>query len=135
MSRGIRRPDTRAAKARREYALGRAELRTDSVDRVAGTSPTSFPMKVEDPALRAMIDAALAKRGSKMPEPQWIKYVPASRRKLDVYIDTTAGRFTIIKAAGKDHCYVLRRDGVVIGRHERIVEAKAQVAALLEAVP
>jgi hypothetical protein len=50
------------AKARRAGALERMEFRSDSVQREAPAGATSFPLKKEDPELRAMIDAALAKR-------------------------------------------------------------------------
>lgn len=52
----------RRAKARREGALARNELRQDSIPREAAAGATSFPIKAEDPATRALIDAALAAR-------------------------------------------------------------------------
>jgi hypothetical protein len=54
----------RQSTAKREAALGRAELRETSEPREAPVSPTSFPVKKIDMDVRAMIDAALAKRSS-----------------------------------------------------------------------
>lgn len=48
-------------KAKRERALERAELRQPSEPR-APVGLTSFPIKVEDPETRKMIDSALAER-------------------------------------------------------------------------
>lgn len=54
------------ARARREGALARAEFRYPSAARTAAAGPTSFPIKAEDPAARAAIDAFLAReRGGK----------------------------------------------------------------------
>lgn len=54
----------RAARAKRSSALARGEFKNPSVARVSAAGPTSPAMKAEDPAVRAMIDAALAKRES-----------------------------------------------------------------------
>lgn len=54
----------RAARARRDGAIAREELRGPSQPRVAPSGVTSAPIKTEDAATRAMIDAALeARRG------------------------------------------------------------------------
>lgn len=50
------------AKARRGAALARVELGQPTVPRTSAAGPTSMAVKVEDPNIRAMIDAALAKR-------------------------------------------------------------------------
>lgn len=56
----------RRAMARREGALARAELRENSVPRESAVGPVSFPVKADDPATRAAIDAFMAKqRGRK----------------------------------------------------------------------
>ena len=55
--------NTRMAKAKRQAALNRNELRQPSVPRVSASGPTSAPVKAEDPETRKMIDAALAKLG------------------------------------------------------------------------
>lgn len=52
----------KAAKAKRDYALRRDELREASVPRASAASPTAMGVKVIDPDLRAMIDAAVAKK-------------------------------------------------------------------------
>ena len=49
-------------RAKQAFALERRELRQPSEAREAPASPTSFPIKTEDPAVRAMIDEALPKR-------------------------------------------------------------------------
>jgi hypothetical protein len=52
------------ARARREGALARAEFKYPSAPRTAPAGATSFPVKAEDPATRAAIDAFLStKRG------------------------------------------------------------------------
>jgi hypothetical protein len=48
------------AKARREGALARAELREPSEPRAAPQGATSFPVKVRDPGIDAAIQAFLA---------------------------------------------------------------------------
>lgn len=53
---------TRDAKAKRESALARLELRGPSSPRVASASPTSMPIKAVDPETRALIDEALKAR-------------------------------------------------------------------------
>lgn len=55
--------NVRRVKARRDKALARMELRGASEPRVAPSAPTSFPIKVQDPETRRLIDEALAKRG------------------------------------------------------------------------
>jgi hypothetical protein len=53
------------AKARRQGALERNELRQPSAPRQAAAGATSFAVKAEDPSDRAAIDAFLAaRRGS-----------------------------------------------------------------------
>jgi hypothetical protein len=52
----------RRARAKRSSALARNELRQPSVPRVSAAGPTSPAIKAEDPAIRAMIDAAIAER-------------------------------------------------------------------------
>lgn len=52
----------RRAKGRRAAALARVELGQTTVPRESAAGPTSMAVKAEDPAIRAMIDAALAKR-------------------------------------------------------------------------
>lgn len=49
--------------AKRQFALDRVELR-QSEAREAPAGATSFPVKVQDPATRAMIDAAIARRNA-----------------------------------------------------------------------
>lgn len=54
-----------AAKARRSNmlrALERPELRQPSASRQPAVSPTAMAVKTVDPAIRALIDAALARR-------------------------------------------------------------------------
>ncbi len=51
------------ARTKREYALQREELRGPSVPRASAAGPVSMGVKIVDPEVRAMIDAALAKRG------------------------------------------------------------------------
>ena len=55
--------NARKAKARRQHALDRRELREPSAPRVAAASATSFAVKTVDDETRRMIDEALAKRG------------------------------------------------------------------------
>ena len=50
------------AKGKREDALGRLEFRYPSEPRAAAAGATSFPVKADDPAIRKMIDEALALR-------------------------------------------------------------------------
>lgn len=52
----------RSAKARREGALARVELRTESIDRTSAEGPTSFAVKARDPGLQADVEAFLARR-------------------------------------------------------------------------
>lgn len=52
----------RRSTAKREAALGRAELREVSEPRESPVSPTSFPVKKIDMDVRAMIDKALKAR-------------------------------------------------------------------------
>lgn len=52
------------AKARRQSALDRTELRGDPTPRVAAASPMSMGVKTVDPETRRLIDEALARRGS-----------------------------------------------------------------------
>lgn len=58
-----REANLKKAKARRATALERNEFRVPSEPRTAPAGATSFPIKAEDPALRRMIDEAVAKRG------------------------------------------------------------------------
>jgi hypothetical protein len=51
------------ARAAQVRALARPELLLPSTPRQAADSPTSAPIKTEDPAVRAMIDKALRARG------------------------------------------------------------------------
>ena len=55
---------SRLAKAKRQQALDRVELRSKSAERIPADSPTSFPVKAIPESLRAMIDAALTKRAA-----------------------------------------------------------------------
>ena len=57
------RDNQRRAKGRRDSALQRMEMERPTEARQAASGITSPAIKAEDPALRAMIDAALAKRG------------------------------------------------------------------------
>ena len=57
--------NTKRAKARRQAALDRPELRGPSTPRLSAAGPTSMAVKAEDPATRRLIDEALAKRGSR----------------------------------------------------------------------
>lgn len=50
------------AKARRAGALARNEFRYPSSPRTSPEGATSFPVKAEDPATRAAIDAFLARQ-------------------------------------------------------------------------
>lgn len=56
------RSNARHAKAKRATALARIELGQPSTSRTAAAGPTSMAVKTCDPALRAIIDAAVAKR-------------------------------------------------------------------------
>jgi hypothetical protein len=50
------------ARTKRLFALKRAEFAYPSETRIAAAGVTSYALKAEDPAVRAMIDAAVAKR-------------------------------------------------------------------------
>lgn len=52
----------RRARARREGALARVELRQESTPRTSAAGTTSFAVKAEDPATRAAIDAFMSLR-------------------------------------------------------------------------
>lgn len=52
----------RRAKAGRERALARNELRQESTPRSSAAGATSFPVKAEDPATRAAVDEFLKNR-------------------------------------------------------------------------
>lgn len=52
----------KGARARRENAILRGELRLPSSERVASGGVTSMAVKAEDPAVRNMIDDFLARR-------------------------------------------------------------------------
>jgi hypothetical protein len=54
--------NTKAAKGRRLIALGRPELLKPTTPRRAASGVTSMAVKDDDPALRKMIDDALAMR-------------------------------------------------------------------------
>lgn len=54
--------DDKQARYRREKALARAELREPTQPRVS-VGVTSAPIKIEDPAVRSMVDDFLARRG------------------------------------------------------------------------
>lgn len=54
--------DPRGARARRDKALQRAELRGPSMPHTAPDGPTSAPIKMVDPDIRKMIDDAIAQR-------------------------------------------------------------------------
>lgn len=56
------RENAKRTKARRDFAIERRELRGDSHPRRPTASPTSFPLKAEDPVTRKLIDEALAFR-------------------------------------------------------------------------
>lgn len=58
------RVNIKAAKARRNLALARGELRTETTPRIFPTGVTSMAIKAEDPAHRQMVDDFLARRGS-----------------------------------------------------------------------
>jgi hypothetical protein len=66
MPRDLRKKEVdRRAKARRQYAIERNELREATVPRRAAAGATSFAVKVSDPEDRAAIDAFLeARKGS-----------------------------------------------------------------------
>ena len=53
------------AKARRDHALARIDLRSPSVPRDAAVGPTSHAVKKIDIETQRLIDAALEKRGVK----------------------------------------------------------------------
>lgn len=55
----------RRAKGRRSAALARVELGFPTSPRVPAAGATSMAVKAEDPATRALIDAALARRADK----------------------------------------------------------------------
>jgi hypothetical protein len=52
------------ARARRQFALDRTELRRSSELRQSAVSPTSFAVKKIDIETQRLIDEALAKRGA-----------------------------------------------------------------------
>lgn len=52
------------AKARRETALARVELREPSSPRSTADGATSFPIKARDPDVAAAVAAFLAKKGA-----------------------------------------------------------------------
>ena len=54
------RANARHAKAKRAAALSRAELGWPTTPRRPAAGVTSMAVKAEDPAIRAMIDAAMA---------------------------------------------------------------------------
>ncbi len=54
--------DPRQARQRRESALARGELRISTDERVPSAGITSMAVKRDDPAIRAAIDAFLARR-------------------------------------------------------------------------
>ena len=56
------RTNFRALQSKYMAALSRPELRLESVARVSPDSPMSMPIKAEDPEIRQMIDAALARK-------------------------------------------------------------------------
>jgi len=57
-----RRNDDRGTRARFAAALARPELRQPTSPRVAPQSPTSMPVKADDPELRRMIDEAIVRK-------------------------------------------------------------------------
>lgn len=63
MTRALKsRTNEKMFKARRDSAMGRPELRIPSEPRAPTAGPTSFPVKADDPAVRQMIDEAMARR-------------------------------------------------------------------------
>ncbi len=50
------------ARNKRHDALARHELSQPSTPRTSAASPTSFALKAQDPAIRAMIDAEIERR-------------------------------------------------------------------------
>ena len=54
----------RMARAKRDKALARGEIRGPTEPRTAAAGPTSFAVKVDDPENRRLIDEALARRGT-----------------------------------------------------------------------
>jgi hypothetical protein len=54
--------NTRKAKAKRQQALERNELRGPSTPHVSAAGPTSAPIKAPDPATEAMVEAYLKQR-------------------------------------------------------------------------
>lgn len=62
MSRNSPRIDVRQAMAKREMALARHELSAPTAPRIPSGGPVSMAIKAEDPAVRSMVDAFLAKR-------------------------------------------------------------------------
>lgn len=66
MPRNMRQGETqRRSKAKRDAALARTEFAYPSAPRVPASGATSFALKADDPNDRALIEAALAKRGPK----------------------------------------------------------------------
>lgn len=55
--------NARMAKAKRQKALDRNELRAASVPHVSAAGATSAPIKAPDPETAAMVEAFLRKRG------------------------------------------------------------------------
>lgn len=55
--------NTKRIKARRAHALARLDLREPSTPRSPAAGPISHSIKADDPAVRAAIDAFLARRG------------------------------------------------------------------------
>jgi hypothetical protein len=51
-------------RARRDKALMRPELRSDTVTREAAAGPTSFPIKKSDPITERLIQEASRQRGN-----------------------------------------------------------------------
>lgn len=56
--------DPRQARARRDWALARGELRASTDERVPSAGITSMAVKRDDPAIRAAINEFLARRKS-----------------------------------------------------------------------
>lgn len=52
----------RRAKAKREAALARPEIMLSTEGRQSAAGPVSFPVKVDDPENRRLIEEALARR-------------------------------------------------------------------------
>lgn len=51
-------------KARRDKALMRPELRSESTPRAPAAGPTSFPVKKSDPVTERLVQEALRQRGN-----------------------------------------------------------------------